>query len=370
MGKSNQLLVLQVISSPTGGGAEVLVRELSSKLCNYGIASETIYFSRKDVQLHTNELALNIGCRNPFVIFKLRNIFHAKLSSFDRLIIHSHLTWPFFYVVLASLGLNIILLFTEHSTSNNRRRIPFMKYVERLFYKRYNKIICISQGVKNLLDEWIGEKLSLRSQVIFNGACIYNLQKRDFFTKKIHFVSIGSLTVKKNFRISLRALSLLKGYDWVYTIVGEGPERNTLVNLAVNLGIHDKVHFVGWSNEVEKYLYQADIQLIPSLWEGFGLVAVEGMSTGLPVVASNVDGLREVLNKDNLAVFLVDEIANPQCWVSKIEECVSSLKKSRNVLTEASRKQAEKFSLDKMIYNYANFYKEIDKEIDKKWHIS
>ncbi|CAK8711742.1 Glycosyltransferase involved in cell wall bisynthesis [Candidatus Electronema halotolerans] len=359
MKHKNNLLILQVISTPIGGGAEVLVRELNDKLCNYGIASEAIYFSGKGIHLHVNESELKIGIRNPFAILKLRKIFRSKIASFDKLIIHAHLTWPFFYVIFAAIGLDIKLIFTEHNTSNRRRRIYFFKYIERIFYSRYTYIVCISQGVKKSLKNWVGKKLYTRTQVIYNGAFLYRLKEKNYLPKTVRFISVGSLVKRKGFEISLATLSLLKGVEWNYTILGEGDERNRLSHLAIQLNIRDKVHFVGWSNEVEKYLHEADIQLIPSLWEGFGLVAVEGMSTGLPIVASNVDGLREVLDKDNHAVFLVDEIDNPQCWVEKIEKCISRLKESPDLLAESSRRQAEKFSLDKMICNYANLYKKI-----------
>lgn len=363
MKEGYKLLVLQVISSPIGGGAEVLVRELNDKLCKYGITSEAIYFSKEGVRLRANESELDISIRNPFAIFKLRKIFCSKLASSNKLIVHAHLTWPFFYVVLAILGLDVKLIFTEHSTFNRRRKIPFFRYMERFFYSHYCNIICISQGVKDSLHEWLGRKLYLRTQVVNNGSRLYFFKKRSRLLDTVHFISVGSLTKRKGFKTSLRALSLLKEISWTYTIVGDGAEKSQLSSLAIKLGIHDKVRFVGWSNNVEEYLHQADIQLIPSLWEGFGLVAVEGMSTGLPIVASNVDGLREILNKDNPAVFLVDEIDDPHCWAHKITQCATKVRESSSVLAEASRKQAELFSIDKMVCSYANFYKEIANDL-------
>ena len=124
----------------------------------------------------------------------------------------------------------------------------------------------------------------------------------------------------------------------------------------MKLGVQNQINLVGWSERIERYLHNADVLLIPSLWEGFGLVAVEGMSTGLPVVASNVDGLREVLDEKNPAVFLVGEITTEQAWLNQIEACVCSLSTNRQNMAEASREQAGKFGLDKMVKAYAEEY--------------
>lgn len=113
----------------------------------------------------------------------------------------------------------------------------------------------------------------------------------------------------------------------------------------------------GWSDDIEAHLHATDIQLIPSQWEGFGLVAVEGMSTGLPVVASNVDGLREVLAEPNPSVTLVNHPESVDEWVLAIRKAIADIHKKGAVsLAYSSRKQAEKFTLDQMAERYLGVY--------------
>jgi glycosyltransferase involved in cell wall biosynthesis len=209
------------------------------------------------------------------------------------------------------------------------------------------------------LYAWLGRKLYARTKTILNGARIYNFKPRNNVSEPIRFVSVGSLFEKKGFETSLTALSQLKNIDWTYALVGDGPLRHQLEDLTVKLGIADRVVFSGWSNQIEAHLHDADIQLIPSLWEGFGLVAVEGMSTGLPIIASNVDGLREVLGLDNPAVFLVDNYTDPSCWVEKIVLCIQLLKHDSIKMSSTAREQAEIFTLDKMVENYVAVYKDL-----------
>src|SRR5690606_3010117 len=120
------------------------------------------------------------------------------------------------------------------------------------------------------------------------------------------------------------------------------------------------VELAGWSDEVEKYLNFADIQIIPSLWEGFGLVAVEGMSTGLSIVASNVAGLNEILG-DSAAVTLVEAISSPISFAAGIRQMIERLAADdAATVALAARSQAEKFSIEGMLDSYINHYVSVE----------
>ena len=117
---------------------------------------------------------------------------------------------------------------------------------------------------------------------------------------------------------------------------------------------------MGWKSNLKEYFHASDIQVIPSLWEGFGLVAVEGMSTGLPIVASNVDGLVEVINLSNPSVTLVNEPRSENEWATSINRAIKMLEiKGPSFFSYYSRRQAEKFSLEKMAKEYLNVYEHI-----------
>lgn len=356
------MIILNVISAPKAGGAELLVRELSKIYSSREIEAYAIYLSGSAQGLERNELVLGSNPRSHLNIFRIRKILkmlHKKENK--QLIVHAHLTWPFFYVVLASIGLSKIeLIYTEHNTTNKRRKIPFFWILERLFYARYARVICISQGVYDALASWVGPKLTQRLITIPNGSRIYSLADRSAFIGRLpRLVSVGSLSPKKNFVTAIKAIAQLKDEVHSYTIVGEGPERARLEAIIREEKLEDKVYMPGWSDAIEQYFHAADIQLIPSLWEGFGLVAVEGMSTGLPVVASNVDGLREVLDESNPSVTLIDKVGSVEAWVAGIRKATSDLcDQGARRLAQSSRKQAEKFTLNEMAERYLGVYRE------------
>jgi len=361
---------MHVITSPCGGGAELLVRELVSRINDREIEASAVYFNTqlpcaKLTRLTPREISLNIGNRNLKAIFLLRDLIKRRLATDKNLIIHVHLTWPFFFVPLAVIGLPVKIVFTEHNTINRRRNIPLMWILERLFYSQYERIICISEGVKKSLSSWVGPAISRRLVTIPNGSRIYSLIERPTLEGRLpRLISVGSLSYRKNFVTAINAIALLREEVESYTIIGEGDERPALEKLIQEKNLENKVKLLGWSDDIEAQLHEADIQLIPSLWEGFGLVAVEGMSTGLPIAASDVTGLREVLGgESNPSVVLVEKMLSPLDWVSAIRNLIS---KNQSLgfenIANFSREQAEKFSFDKMARGYFDIYHEVQGE--------
>lgn len=353
-------MIINFITSNKGGGAELLVHELHKQFMTTKNQCFSYYFDGDPSILTSNEKIFNLNRKNPINIIYIRKYLKHHLQKTKKpLIIHAHLTWPFFYSTLASLGLkNINLIYTEHSTYNKRRKIFIFKYIDRFFYSRFKKIICISDGVHNSLSKWVGPELSKRLIVIKNGSRLFDLINRPHLEgRKPRIISIGSLTHKKNFITAIRAIDKIRDSIESYIIIGEGVERKILEDEIKKLKLQDKVFLPGWSNDIQTSLHYADLQLIPSLWEGFGLVAVEGMSTGLPIIASDIDGLREVLNEKNPAVFLVKNIQSPDAWAKTLNQAIIQLKSSdMQLFASAARKQAEKFSLKMMAKSYLNVY--------------
>ena len=356
-------MIINVISSPIGGGAELLVRELHRIYLSQKLDSHVIYSVGDHYTQRQNETVFGLNPRSPFNILKIRKVLkqltHNKKSP---CVVHIHLTWPFFYGTLACLGLNNIkLIYTEHDTLNKRRNVPLLWIIERLFYSQYECIVCISDGVKKSLENWVGSKISQRLVTIPNGSRIYSLIERTALEGRLpRLISVGSLSSKKNFTTTISAIALLRDEVESYTIIGEGPERPLLEKLIQEKKLENKVKLIGWSDEIEAHLHAADIQLIPSLWEGFGLVAVEGMSTGLPVVASNVDGLREVIDESNPSVTLVNQPGSVNEWVTCIRVMVKNIYAiGLNKIAITSRQQAEMFSLDEMADHYLAIYLQV-----------
>lgn len=137
-------------------------------------------------------------------------------------------------------------------------------------------------------------------------------------------------------------------------MVGQGPEREMAEELVAELGIEDKVLFLGESNEIDKVLSFSDLFLLPSENESFGLAALEAMVNGVPVISTNTGGLPEV-NKQAFSGYL-SEVGN----VSEMAKNAISILKDENNLArfkENARNQAYTFDIQTIVPLYENLYK-------------
>ena len=112
-------------------------------------------------------------------------------------------------------------------------------------------------------------------------------------------VAVGALAERKGHITLLQAAALLqqKGIRLGYLICGDGPLRTVLENEARTLGIAKDVQFLGFCADVVNYLAAADVFVHVPLWEGLGVVVIEALAAGLPVVASRVGGIPELIEE-------------------------------------------------------------------------
>ncbi|MFC5141981.1 glycosyltransferase [Actinomycetospora rhizophila] len=108
---------------------------------------------------------------------------------------------------------------------------------------------------------------------------------------RFHLLCVGRLSRQKGQDILLRALALARADlpPVTLTLVGSGPEEASLQEACTRLGLDDVVEFIGYTSEPEAYFRAADCLVLPSRWEGFGVVLVEALQTGLPLLAADCD---------------------------------------------------------------------------------
>ena len=139
-------------------------------------------------------------------------------------------------------------------------------------------------------------------------------------------------------------------------LVGEGPDRENLECQAKELGIIDKILFLGNSNEVNKLLCYSDLFLLPSETESFGLAALEAMAARTPVISTNSGGLPEV-NINGVTGFLsdvgdTDDMAKNGIYILENDERLQQFK-------DNALQQAKQFSLQNVLPAYKDVYREV-----------
>jgi len=349
--------IIHVIPNEAGGGAERIVEELYGGFQAAGASVECVYFTGTKGD-GGNKTYFGARHDSPENIVQLRRLLKDRLARHGRVILHSHLTHGFYSALFARAFLPVIWVHTEHNTTMRMREIKALRPIERCFYMRCAKVGAISAGVQKALIDVLGlppAKIAL----IHNGSRLFAPVARPALDgRPLNIVSVGSLNRRKGFHTFIEALKKADIGPWRYTIVGTGSGEQDLRALASRLGLDNRITFAGYTDPRPHY-EAADLQAIPSEWEGFGLVAVEGMSTGLQVIGSDVDGLREVLGEDNSFAYLVGDHMSSSAWAKSLERCVSVLKTNANLSSIEAVEHAALFSLDKMVQGYSNLYIEL-----------
>jgi len=140
-------------------------------------------------------------------------------------------------------------------------------------------------------------------------------------------------------------------------LVGDGPDAGNAKNLARDLGIADKVMFTGNQDRVNNILPLADLFLLPSASESFGLAALEALSCGVPVVGSIVGGLPELIT-DGLNGYLCP-IGDTEQMAQRSIEILANESLNKKLSTSARQLVLEKYKIDEIIDRYLDYYKEV-----------
>ena len=295
------------------------------------------------------------GEYNPIVVWKL----HRFLNNYD--IVHAHL-FPTQYWVAACkwlFGVKTPLVTTEHSTSNTRFKYWLTTQTDRWVYRRYNCIVGISDAVSKVMDNRVRGQvptLTIQNGVDlnrFSQVSPMSRQELDIPDDARILIQVARFQEAKNQDCLIRALVLLPAH--VHAVfAGDGERMDSCKRLAQELHVQDRTHFLGIRDDVPRLYSLADVVVVSSHWEGFGLAAVEGMAAGLPVVSSRVDGLKEIVSKDEL---LFDD-DDDQLLASRIRHLLEN-KDFYQEMSAYCRQRSKLYSIDSMVAEYVALYERI-----------
>lgn len=123
-------------------------------------------------------------------------------------------------------------------------------------------------------------------------------------------ISMGDLIERKNYAAAIRAIAEAKNPKIQYYICGNGPEKDSLMNLAQNLGVNSQIHFLGFRNDIKDLLKAADIFLFTTKQEGLPRSMMEAMASGLPCIVSKIRGNVDLIDDEGGFLCDVDDIAS------------------------------------------------------------
>ncbi|MDE6791945.1 MAG: glycosyltransferase [Muribaculaceae bacterium] len=356
--------VVHVISSLEIGGAQKLLSDFLPILKrDFGLDITVIVFQRQNSSLEDKIMragipiiSLDTSIRSPKVIAKL--IPHLKKAD----LAHIHLFPANYFAALAKTITKTPLIFTEHSTHNRRRAHKWLQPLERWVYSQYEAVGCISESTQKNLSEWIGEKIiKSRGIVVENGIDLEPFQNRTsknalelFGREGFPVLMVSRFVPSKDQATVIRAISRIPDKRVFAVFAGDGETIESNKNLSKQLGVSDRTVFLGERGDIPDLIHNSFIGVQSSNWEGFGLTAVEMMAGNLPVIASEVAGLKEVVTGTGLLFPAGDDEKLTNLIMNLIEK-----EEIRQELISKGKRKAVEFSIFNTAEKYHNLYKKV-----------
>ena len=378
MKHSSKEKILFILPSLSGGGAERVVLNFLSSIDNSKYESTLLLI--KNTCDFKDELPKHIRvvtCLNPeekirFGFLKVIYTILCEVSRTDIVIGALELIATYFaylgsYLyrkpVIGWVHTNIQEYFDyiERTEGKIRRLIHYK--LSSIIYPRLDSLIAVSYGVKDsIIKAWSCSPEKI--EVMYNPVDIQRIRELSKIPSNIpsdkpYIVSVGRMVYQKGFDILIKSYAevLKNDIEQNLVIIGDGPERNSIMELVRQLGLNKKIIFTGFMENPFNLVKNADIFVMSSRFEGFGLVLCEAMALGVPVVAADCrSGPREVLDNGEYGILV------PVENVRKLADSIISLLKNpeqRNLLSQKGIIRAEEFNATKAVNKFEHMIDKI-----------
>lgn len=360
MGKLDSKKIIFLFTPGPIGGAEKIVANGIRALIEEGvdvslwvIKEERVpHVTEAFVQL-LNEISVVTRQFSSYKIFDRTLLANLKLalSEVKPDIIHAHGFKAAFYGKLSAPA-STALIITHHGKSAHTLKVRLYEFIEDQIMKSSSAVIAVSQDMKRTLTK-VGIKESNITVVEnFLTTEIIKKQPTDESTLKILFV--GRLSPEKGCSILVEAIKKLEKEKIVLTILGDGIERENLEIKVKELNLDQIIHFAGFKQNVNEYMASSDAIVMPSYREGQPLTLIEACCMGLPVVASNVGGIPDlIIENENGYLFAAGDPFQLAQTLKKLLANIGTLKSKAEKLAPVYE---ERFSRRNWAENTAKVY--------------
>jgi glycosyltransferase involved in cell wall biosynthesis len=365
-----KIKILEAIRQGKIGGGETHVLELVSKMDKTIFEPIVLSFTQGPMVNQLRDLGIEVHVIETEKGFdwrvwgKVKDLMQEKEID----LVHAHGTRANSNIFWAARKLNLPLIYTVHGWSFHQDQKPFVKKIrviaERFLTSMSSSVICVS--ISNQADGINGWHMQ-RSLVIYNGintakfnsGNVYKDIRKEFGIpeNKTMLTYIVRITAQKDPLTLIRAMKIVlhETKDVVLLMVGEGDLKEDAVNMVNQSNLKGNIIFENFRQDIPDILNAADIYCLPSLWEGLPIGVLEAMSMGKVVIATPVDGTKEIIshNYNGLLVPVKDE--------NKLAMTILAIHKDselrRRLGENAVATIHEKFTVDGMVRKIEEHYK-------------
>ena len=226
-------------------------------------------------------------------------------------------------------------------------------FVFEKYHGKLDAIICQSADMAEDLKKnyyFPTDKLFIINNPISENFTVKKARNNHLPTKQL--ITIGRLSKEKGYERILLALSKLD-FDYYYTIVGTGVEKNTLFNYAKQLNINDKIRFIDYTNDIALYLSKSDVFIQGSYVEGFPNALLESCAIGTPVIAFNAPGGTKEIIQESINGFIVN---NEKEFIEKLKYMLFQREWDPKIINKSVM---SKFNQDYIIKQYERMFEKV-----------
>jgi len=358
------LKVLQIIQKPQLRGAEIFACQLSVELVKLGHSVDVLFlFGPKNTALDypLNFKPLNANIKKRFWDFKA----YKKLADL--------INAGFYDIVQANAGDTLKYAALSKRLYNWKAQLVFRNankmsafiqskphlWLNQFFLSQMDYAISVSENCRQDLIQIFPRAKEISATGTIGTFDFHHLQavKRSFENKV--WINVGSFVKEKNhgFLLDIFAEYLKEDQANELWLIGDGKLRTELEEQAKNLGIQQNVKFLGYQKNAVEYIKAADIMLVPSKIEGLPGVILEALSCGVPVIASNVGGIPEVVHNEENG-YVIKEFDRAE-YISKIKKVLNDEALREKMSKNAKKLIKEKFLMSQIAKHFETLCKEI-----------
>ena len=327
-----------------GGAEKLLLNVMNAQVHEHQVS--LIYFKPindliVDLNIKVEVLYLPV---NFFTIPKLKKYF----TEYQPDIIHTHLGHADILGQLSARGSKAKKFCTIHNIYFTKNFLDIVIYkIYKYILRGGTYVISISRSVEDHVINTL--KIARESSFLLPNAipqeAVFKSKKSN---DKIKILFVGRLVKQKNVETLIKALNTLNDKDFRKSIevdiVGDGPLMGKLIALTKSLKLSHMISFEGNKKNVESYYQKADIFVLPSIWEGFGLVILESFKAKVAVISSNIEGPSELIRHGFNG--LLFEPGDYIGLANNLEELIKNVKKRENIAENGQNTLKEEYHID------------------------
>lgn len=349
--------IIQVIPLLDLAGAETMCENLTNGLLKLGheVTVVSLYNYQSPITERMQGNGINIVYLNKrngidvSTIFKLIKVF----KEYEPDVVHSHLYAGKYAHIAASLCRIPGKVYTIHNIATKEAG-RLNRLFNRFLFKHCNVIpVALSGEIQKsvMIEYGMG---SVFTPVVFNGVPMEKCHKKKDYAGNKKLLHVGRFATAKNHEVLVKSIANLveSGHEVQLDLYGQGELEESTKDLVKKLHMENNIKFCGLTDDIYSIMEQCDIFVLPSIYEGMPMTLIEAMGTGMPILASNVGGIPDMIENEKSGLLCEPTVDGV---VRGLERLIES-EEDRKRYGENAIISSEKFSADKMAKDYYKIY--------------